>query len=59
MAKDFDLLVSGGSDFHGSRFKKIELGIGYGNLQVSERLLEPLRRAAHGFPQQEKATPQI
>lgn len=59
MAKDFDLLVSGGSDFHGSRFKKIELGIGYGNLQVSERLLEPLRRAAHGFPKQEKATPQI
>lgn len=46
MAKDFELLVSGGSDYHGSRFKRVELGVGYGNLSVPDALLEPLRDAA-------------
>lgn len=51
MARDFELLVSGGSDFHGSRFKRIELGVGYGNLKVPDGLLEPLRNAAgRGLP---------
>ena len=46
MAKDFGLLVSGGSDYHGSRFKRVELGIGYGSLSVPDALLKPLRVAA-------------
>ena len=49
MAGDLDLLVSGGSDFHGSRFKKLDLGVGYGNLKVPDELLEPLRGAAMAF----------
>ena len=49
MARDFELLVSGGSDFHGSRFKKIDLGVGYGNLKVPDELLEPLRAAAMAY----------
>lgn len=49
IAKDFGLLVSGGSDYHGSRFKRIELGIGYGNLEVPDKLLEPIRTAAGSF----------
>ena len=43
MGKDFGLLVSGGSDYHGVRFKRIELGVGYGNLNVPDGLLEPLK----------------
>ena len=52
IAKEFGLLVSGGSDYHGSRFKRVELGVGYGNLAVPDELLEPIRisaRANHMF----------
>ncbi len=40
IAKAVGLLVSGGSDFHGSRFKKLDLGTGYGGLSVPDRLLD-------------------
>ena len=46
IAKECGLLVSGGSDYHGTRFKNVELGIGYGNLEVPDELLEPIRAAA-------------
>ncbi len=46
LAKQCDLLVTGGSDFHGMTKPDIEVGIGRGQLKVSEKLLDPLRKAA-------------
>jgi predicted metal-dependent phosphoesterase TrpH len=46
LAKRFDLLVTGGSDFHGLTKPDIEVGTGRGNLKVPERLLAPLKEAA-------------
>ncbi len=40
------MLVTGGSDFHGITKPDIEVGTGRGDLKVSERLLEPLKKAA-------------
>lgn len=45
-ARRLDLLVTGGSDFHGLTKPDIEIGIGRGTLHVSPKLLEPLRKAA-------------
>ena len=38
-----NLLVSGGSDFHGSNKQGIDLGVGYGSLFVPEDLLPPIK----------------
>lgn len=46
LAKGLDLLVTGGSDFHGAANPAIQVGRGKGNLKVPVALLEPLRRAA-------------
>jgi len=46
LAKNLDLLPTGGSDFHGIAKPGIEIGIGKGNLKVSEKLLDALRLAA-------------
>ena len=46
LAEKFGLLPSGGSDFHGSRKKCLELGTGYGHLYVPDTLLPPLRAKA-------------
>jgi len=46
LARRLDLLVTGGSDFHGLTKPDIEVGVGRGNLKVSEKLLEPLKKAA-------------
>ena len=46
LAKQYDLLVTGGSDFHGVTKPDIEVGIGKGQLKVPEKLLDPLRKAA-------------
>ncbi|MGH7230959.1 MAG: PHP domain-containing protein [Nitrospiraceae bacterium] len=45
-ARRLELLVTGGSDFHGVTKPDIEVGVGRGNLQVPAKLLEPLRKAA-------------
>jgi len=47
LAKRLDLLVTGGSDFHGITKPDIEVGIGKGGLSVPEKLLDPLKKAAH------------
>ena len=49
LAKRLDLLVTGGSDFHGAANPAIQVGRGKGNLKVPAALLEPLRRAASKF----------
>jgi 3',5'-nucleoside bisphosphate phosphatase len=46
IAKRLDLLVTGGSDFHGVTKPDIEVGVGRGGLKVPDRLLAPLKEAA-------------
>lgn len=46
LAKRLDLLITGGSDFHGVTKPDIAVGVGRGGLEVPTALLEPLRRAA-------------
>jgi predicted metal-dependent phosphoesterase TrpH len=46
IAKRLDLLVTGGSDFHGVTKPDIEVGVGRGGLKVPEQLLDPLKKAA-------------
>ena len=42
IAKDFGLLESGGSDFHGSIKPGVELGVGKGNLDIPETVYRDL-----------------
>jgi hypothetical protein len=46
LAKRLDLLVTGGSDFHGITKPDIEVGTGRGDLKVPRQLLDPLKEAA-------------
>jgi predicted metal-dependent phosphoesterase TrpH len=46
LAKRLTLLVTGGSDFHGITKPDIDVGIGRGDLNVPEKLLDPLKKAA-------------
>lgn len=50
LAKRLDLLITGGSDFHGITKPDIEVGTGKGGLTVSEKLLDPLKKAALSVP---------
>ena len=50
LAKRLDLLSTGGSDFHGITKPDIEVGTGKGGLKVSEKLLDPLKKAALSVP---------
>ena len=43
LAKDYNLAMTGGSDFHGENMKGINLGTGKGNLKVSYDLCEGLK----------------
>lgn len=45
LAKKYDLLLSGGSDFHGSNKPGLDLGTGCGNLYVPYEILENLKEA--------------
>ncbi len=45
LAKRLDLLMTGGSDFHGLAKPDIRVGVGRGNLKVSAKLLDPLQAA--------------
>ena len=46
IAREFGLLSSGGSDFHGEAKPDINLGTGKGNLAVPTELLDALRKEA-------------
>lgn len=41
----FDFLACGGSDFHGTYKKGLDLGVGYGMLQVPYHLLQTIKKA--------------
>lgn len=43
LAKRHGLLISGGSDFHGSNKPHIDLGVGRGNLRIPYHILTNLR----------------
>lgn len=45
LAKTYDLLCSGGSDFHGANKPGLELGCGYGKLFVPEEFLNKIKAA--------------
>ncbi len=45
LAKKYDLLVSGGSDFHGANKPDIDLGCGRGNLKITEHILTQIDKA--------------
>jgi predicted metal-dependent phosphoesterase TrpH len=45
MAESLGLLITGGSDFHGDGNPAVRLGRGFGNLNVSDTLMAPLRQA--------------
>ena len=45
LAKQFDLLLSGGSDFHGANKPGLCFGTGYGKLYLHEDILETLKAA--------------
>ena len=44
-ASKYNLLISGGSDFHGSIKPKFDLGIGYGKLFIPESILDEIKEA--------------
>ena len=44
LAEKYHLLISGGSDFHGSNKPGLDLGIGYGKLVVPEDVLTELKK---------------
>ena len=44
-ASKYDLLISGGSDFHGSIKPKLDLAVGYGKLFIPESILNDIKLA--------------
>lgn len=44
MAEEYELLPSGGSDFHGQTKPDIQIGVGRGNLQIPVQYMEDLRK---------------
>ncbi len=46
LAKKYDLLISGGSDFHGENKPGLDLGTGYGRLFVPYEILKKIKEAA-------------
>lgn len=45
LAKKYKLLISGGSDFHGSNKPGLDLGVGYGRLYVPDEVLDNIKKA--------------
>ncbi len=43
LAKDYDLFITGGTDFHGANKPDLDIGSGVGNLRVPVMLLENLK----------------
>ncbi len=43
LANEYDLFITGGSDFHGENKPDIEMGVGTGNLRIPVMLLENLK----------------
>jgi predicted metal-dependent phosphoesterase TrpH len=48
LAKELDLVTTGGSDFHGTVNPKIRMGIGFGPLKVPDQIVDDLKKARSG-----------
>jgi 3',5'-nucleoside bisphosphate phosphatase len=48
LTREFDLVATGGSDFHGQLNPQVELGKGFGNLKIEDSILEILRKRRNG-----------
>ena len=48
-ASKYDLLISGGSDFHGSIKPKLDLAVGYGKLFIPESILTDIKSARNNI----------
>ena len=59
MTHQLGLLVTGGSDFHGTAKPDIEVGIGKGNLNIPENILDALRACAEEHRKTSKTIPLI
>ena len=46
LAKKYDLLLSGGSDFHGANKPGLDLGCGYGKLYIPEDVLADIKKSS-------------
>ena len=46
IAKEYDLLISGGSDYHGANKPYLHLGTGKGGLLIPDEILIPIKKAA-------------
>lgn len=44
LAKRYNLLISGGSDFHGSNKPKLDLAVGYGKLHIPASILDDIKK---------------
>jgi hypothetical protein len=44
LADKYDLLISGGSDFHGDNKPKLDMGSGYGKLYIDYSILENIKK---------------
>ncbi len=49
LANKYGLVMTGGSDFHGSNKEKIDLGCGFGNLHVPYEVLENIKKKIGRF----------
>lgn len=49
LAHKYDLLVSGGSDFHGKAKPRTDLGVGFGNLSIQDSVYYRLKEYAQAF----------
>lgn len=47
LADKYHLIISGGSDFHGSNKPKTDLAVGHGKLFVPEDILDNIKKAKH------------
>lgn len=48
LARDFNLAMSGGSDFHGAINPDVKMGFGFGNLSIPDDLVDQLYERAGG-----------
>ena len=60
IAKEFDLLESGGSDYHGTTKPDVAFGVGFGNLRVPCRFADEIKTrkdviSAHNFCTRQKS----
>ncbi len=45
IAEKYNLIITGGSDYHGTRKPGVELGIGYGSLRIPYSIVQNLKKA--------------